>query len=42
MAGALDAPLLLVEGAGHYPHLEQPDVVAPPLLDFLRRVAGAR
>ena len=42
LAAALGAPLLLVEGAGHYPHLEQADLVAPPLLDFLRRVTGAR
>lgn len=29
---------LLVEGAGHYPHLEMPDQVAPALVDFLARM----
>lgn len=29
---------LIVEGAGHYPHLEMPERVAPPLLDFLKRL----
>lgn len=32
---------LIVEGAGHYPHLEMPDQVAPALLAFLARL-GAR
>lgn len=40
LAGALSAPCVLVEGAGHYPHLEQAEQVAAPLLDFLRRVSG--
>lgn len=37
---ALSAPCVLVEGAGHYPHLEQAGQVMVPLLDFLRRVTG--
>lgn len=32
---ALGSPPLIVEGAGHYPHLEMPERVAPALLDFL-------
>lgn len=31
---------LMVEGAGHYPHLEMPERVAPALLAFLARVAA--
>ncbi|EER62043.1 hydrolase or acetyltransferase [Acidovorax delafieldii 2AN] len=29
---------LIVEGAGHYPHLEMPERVAPALMDFLARL----
>lgn len=29
-----------IEGAGHLPHMERPDVVNPVLLDFLRSVAA--
>ncbi|GAA4415765.1 alpha/beta fold hydrolase [Quisquiliibacterium transsilvanicum] len=32
---ALGSPPLIVEGAGHYPHLEMPERVAPALLEFL-------
>ncbi len=39
LAGALSAELMLVEGAGHYPHLERADEVGPAVLDFLRRTA---
>jgi pimeloyl-ACP methyl ester carboxylesterase len=35
VAQILHARLHLVEGAGHYPHAEMPEVVAPLLLDFL-------
>jgi pimeloyl-ACP methyl ester carboxylesterase len=35
---ALGSPPLIVEGAGHYPHLEMPERVAPALLDFLVRL----
>jgi len=40
LAGALGAESLMVEGAGHYPHLEMPERVAPHLLDFLARVCA--
>lgn len=33
---------ILVEGAGHYPHLEVPEQVAPALLGFLARTAPLR
>lgn len=32
---------LIVEGAGHYPHLEMSEHVAPSLLDFLARFGAA-
>jgi len=35
LAGALRAESLIVEGAGHYPHVEMPDRVVPKLLEFL-------
>jgi pimeloyl-ACP methyl ester carboxylesterase len=38
---ALGTEPLIVEGAGHYPHLEMPERVAPQLLAFLSRL-GAR
>lgn len=40
LAGALGAESLMVERAGHYPHLEMPERVAPHLLDFLARVCA--
>lgn len=38
---SLGSEPLIVDGAGHYPHLEMPERVAPALLEFLAR-AGAR
>lgn len=38
VAGLLGTEPLLVEGAGHYPHLEMPEQVAPALLAFLERI----
>jgi pimeloyl-ACP methyl ester carboxylesterase len=35
LAGQLGARTLIVEGAGHYPHVEMPEQVAPALLAFL-------
>lgn len=32
------ASVLLVDGAGHYPHTEAVDVVAPAVADFVLRV----
>ena len=34
VAGLLRGEVVMVEGAGHYPHVEQPDVVATSLLRF--------
>jgi pimeloyl-ACP methyl ester carboxylesterase len=35
LAGVLRADSLIVEGAGHYPHAEMPDRIAPKLLSFI-------
>jgi pimeloyl-ACP methyl ester carboxylesterase len=35
LADQLGAESLIVEGAGHYPHAEMPDLVIPRLLSFL-------
>lgn len=42
LGGALGTEPLIVEGAGHYPHLEMPQRVAPALLDFLGRLGIPR
>jgi pimeloyl-ACP methyl ester carboxylesterase len=42
LARELGADSLLVEGAGHYPHAEMPDWIAPKLLSFVGRVNGSR
>jgi pimeloyl-ACP methyl ester carboxylesterase len=40
LAEQLGAESLIVEGAGHYPHTEMPDLVAPKLLSFIAHVHG--
>ena len=35
LAGKLKAETIIVDGAGHYPHTEMPEMVAPKLLTFL-------
>ncbi|MCF7702407.1 alpha/beta fold hydrolase [Loktanella sp. M215] len=35
LAGLLGAQTIIVDGAGHYPHTEMPEMVAPKLLSFL-------
>ncbi|WP_119293274.1 alpha/beta fold hydrolase [Azohydromonas sediminis] len=42
LGGQLGTRPVLIEGAGHYPHLEMPEHVAPALLAFLARAAGRR
>lgn len=37
LSRTLRAETVLVEGAGHYPHLEQPEAMRPALLGFLAR-----
>jgi len=41
LGGQLGAEILFVEGAGHYPHTEMPDRVAPTLLSFIGNLHGA-
>lgn len=38
----LGGKVLMVEGAGHYPHAELPDQVGPAIVTFLAGVAGGR
>jgi pimeloyl-ACP methyl ester carboxylesterase len=40
LAGELGAETMIVEGAGHYPHVEMPDRTAPKLLAFINGVHG--
>lgn len=41
LGDALGTEPLIVEGAGHYPHLEMPERVAPTLLNFLAHLGAA-
>jgi len=36
LARELKAETIIVDGAGHYPHAEMPELVMPKLLTFLR------
>ena len=40
MAKQLDGGVLMIDGAGHYPHAEMPDKTAPPIVAFLQHGAG--
>lgn len=40
LAETLGAKSLLIDGAGHYPHAELPDQVAPHILDFIASLPG--
>ncbi|MFC0681864.1 alpha/beta fold hydrolase [Lysobacter korlensis] len=40
IAGRLDATVVMVPEAGHYPQSQRPDLVVPAILDFARRVAA--
>lgn len=40
IAERLDGELVLVPGAGHYPQVEEPDAVNPPLVAFARQVTA--
>jgi pimeloyl-ACP methyl ester carboxylesterase len=41
MADQLHASFVMVEGAGHYPHAELPETVAPAIVRFLSETASA-
>jgi len=38
LGSALHAPVHMIEGAGHYPHAEMPEQVAPLLISFFKQV----
>ena len=40
LAAQLHADSLIVDGAGHYPHTEMPEQVAPKLLSFIAQAHG--
>jgi pimeloyl-ACP methyl ester carboxylesterase len=40
VATHLHGKKLMVDGAGHYPHVEYPDVVAPVVIDFVKEANG--
>jgi pimeloyl-ACP methyl ester carboxylesterase len=40
LAGKLGAETMIVDGAGHYPHAEMPELVAPRILSFLDGLQG--
>ena len=40
VAGRLRGQVEMIDGAGHYPHAEVPDVAAPLILDFIDRHAA--
>ena len=40
IAERLDADVVMVPEAGHYPQSQRPDVVTPAVLAFLDRVVG--
>jgi len=41
LAGALNAETMIVDGAGHYPHAEMADLVAPRILSFVDGLRNA-
>ncbi|MBT9248043.1 hypothetical protein KM031_20305 (plasmid) [Gemmobacter fulvus] len=41
LAGKLNAETMIVDGAGHYPHTEMPELVAPRILSFLEGLRAA-
>ena len=40
LAEQLRADSLIVDGAGHYPHTEMPEQVAPKVLSFVAQARG--
>jgi len=40
LAGKLGADTMIVDGAGHYPHAEMPEIVAPRILAFIDGLHG--
>jgi pimeloyl-ACP methyl ester carboxylesterase len=42
VAQRLRSPYQMMPGAGHYPHAEMPEVVAPVMIDFAKQVTGQK
>ena len=42
LAGRLNAETMIVDGAGHYPHTEMPDLVSPRIVAFLKGLGAAK
>ncbi len=42
VAAHLNGEYTMIEGAGHYPHAEMPEVTAPLVLSFVRALEGAK
>ncbi len=42
LAGKLEAETMIVQGAGHYPHTEMPELVSPRILAFLNGLRTAK
>jgi len=40
LASVITADSLIIDGAGHYPHAEMPEQVAPEVLTFIAAHAG--
>jgi len=41
LAGTLKAETMIVDGAGHYPHAEMAELVAPRILSFVEGLKAA-
>ena len=41
IAARMGGSVVLVDGAGHYPHVEDPDTTGPAILSFLRAAVGS-
>lgn len=42
LADLLRAEVLLVEGSGHYPQADQPEKIAPVMIDFVKRIHSVK
>lgn len=40
VAELLKGTVVMIDGAGHYPHAEMPDIASPPIFDFLAAHTG--
>lgn len=42
VAARVNGEVLMVDGAGHYPHAEMPELTAPPIIEFLQAGVDGR